>query len=261
MTRVTWHANIRLSVEQACIQGSIAPGFLAIYSHDDREHGRVTDRLPKIVWADFLGVKESHNVVAEIAEASHTLTVTTNEPIIDQAGVSDWVYLVHSGTLSAIKYTMNGHEILLSEIKPGELVGELSILASTERSSAVVASSEATLIAIGAKDFQRHCTQHSVLAAAVMKQLAERLIRTSTVLSERISMSVPSRLYGELVRTGLSSSTDEEILIIDPVPSVTGLARKIHATREATSRAMSVLQSRGLIRRTDTMLEIVTPKQ
>ncbi|MEM9360011.1 MAG: Crp/Fnr family transcriptional regulator [Pseudomonadota bacterium] len=170
------------------------------------------------------------------------------------------MYLVYTGTLSAIKYTQNGHEIFLSEIRVGELVGELSILAGTERSSAVIATSNAVLVSLDAKRFDLFCTDYPVLGKAVMSQLAERLIRTSTVLSERISMSVPSRLYGELVRAGASSAEDDEILVVRPIPSVTGLARKIHATREATSRAMTSLQSRGLVRRTDALLEIVTPK-
>ena len=220
----------------------------------------MTMRLSRVAWSNFLSLSETDSTVESIANVSTIKVARANEQIINQAGESDRVYLVQSGLLSAIKYTANGHEILLSEIQSGQLVGELSILASTERSSAVVVTSEAVLVAIPADSFRGLCVEHSVLATAVMKQLADRLIRTSTVLSEQISMSVPSRLYGELVRSGNSLVDDDEVLIIDPIPSVTGLARKIHATREATSRAMTALQARGLIRKSKSLLEVVTPK-
>jgi len=208
-------------------------------------------------WANYLGGQENDPAVIALAAKSRIRSVRSGDHIIDQNDISDNIYLVRSGQLAALRYTRNGHEILLSEIGQGELVGEMSVFANAVRSSAVVANTDSQLVAVSGSDFKSLSTAHADISFAVASELARRLISTSTVLADLVSMSVPNRLYGELVREGRPIPEDDEILIVAPLPAVTTLAQRIHATREATSRAMSLLQKRGLVRRTKEFIEIV----
>lgn len=212
-----------------------------------------------LAWGNYIGVSADHPAATALSAASRVRDVRSGEQVIEQDDISDSVYLVCDGRLSVFRYTQNGHEILLSQIEPVALVGEMSLFASSVRTSAVVASMDSRLIAVSGQNFKALSLAHSVIASAVAQELARRLTTTSNVLTDLVSMSVPNRLYGELVREGRPIAEDNEILVVSPSPAVTTLARRIHATREATSRAMSLLQNRGLVRRTKDLIEIVAP--
>jgi CRP-like cAMP-binding protein len=107
--------------------------------------------------------------------------------------------------------------------------------------------------------FLSTAAQHAELAVALARLLARRLGATSTQVADLVALSVPHRLLGELMRLGAQTSDDSELFFIPTPPTVSALGQRIHATREATSRALGELETRGLVRRVDDGWMVLIP--
>lgn len=127
------------------------------------------------------------------------------------------------------------------------------------RSSNVVAQSDCTLDIISAKDFQALMQDFPKLAIYMTQMLAQRLHQTSQNLFESHAFTIPQRLYENLLRLSVQMPSSSEIYRLAPAPSVTSLSDTLNVSREATSRAVTKLISRGLIKKDKTYWEILRP--
>jgi len=92
------------------------------------------------------------------------------------------------------------------------------------------------------------------------QMLAQRLQQTSQNLFESHAFSVSQRLYADLLRRSLPSLNSPEIYRLTPAPSVTTLSEGLNVSREATSRALTKLTTRGLVTKEKAYWEILRPE-
>ncbi len=200
-------------------------------------------------WAKFCQSGEEDSNASQLAGSSKILDFAEGTNLIEQADTAKSVYLLLDGTVSIIRFTENGHNIWLAKAHPGELVGEISVLAGMETTSYVVADGDVKVVSVPRMVFEDSMRNDPGLAFAVAQMLAKRLAETSSQLSELIALPVVLRLHAELVRIGRPADDDAEKFIVSPSPSVSALGARIHATREAASRALSLLEKRKLVTR------------
>jgi CRP-like cAMP-binding protein len=96
---------------------------------------------------------------------------------------------------------------------------------------------------------------YGAVARAINRQLAGRLEALRKRMIEATLLSVSGRLCAELLRRSAAS----EDRTIRPMPVMAELAVSVRSTRETVSRAVSVLEKRGLVRRVEGGLAIVAP--
>lgn len=210
-------------------------------------------------WADFANVPIDHDVIALLARASHQNVYTSGECLVSQADPAKHVYLVVEGRFKAVAYSENGHEIWLSDANPGDLVGEIAVLESTQRTSSVVADEASVAIGVSNQVFLEALKMSGEFSLSITRLLARRLFATSSQLTELVTIPVAARLHSELMRIGEPDPQDREVFWVRQVHSVSDLAERIHATREATSRAMSQLEKRGLVKRAASAWTVIFP--
>src|SRR5439155_4089850 len=116
--------------------------------------------------------------------------------IMRQGERADRLFVILSGRVRVLEPADDRSrvEIVVAELGPGEIAGELAILADIPRSANVVAVEPTRCIALPAAEFSRLLDTTPGLAAAVTRVLARRISETD----ERLARQTPDVLTGLL---------------------------------------------------------------
>jgi len=209
------------------------------------------DRAPAALvedaWAHFSGLSSRHPAVPLLTRSSRLKQLKRGAVLVEESDDDTDVFLVASGHVRTIRLLDNGQEVWLADAGPGELIGELAALTQQMRTSTVVAATDLQIFAIERNVFLSVAGQHGDFALAVARLLARRLIQTSSHMADLFGKSVSYRVHRELVRLGVPSRAPGELVRLPAPPTITNLRQRVHASREATSRAMGELEERGLV--------------
>lgn len=200
-------------------------------------------------WSDLLDVAPNDPGVELLNKNTTLQTVQKNEILIHQDSTVEHVYLVSKGLLQAKFVSFEGAEVWLANLGPGAITGEISALCDRLSSANVEAAARSEVLAVPQAVFLKAMSQSSAFAVAVSKMLAGRIADTSNSLTSHVALKIEYRLLNALKLMATSTSQTAEIRIAPP-PSVSELAVRIHASREATSRAFTRLLKRGVLEKT-----------
>jgi len=218
-------------------------------------------RLVQRLWSQFAGLPPAHPAILSLALASQARRLERDEVLVVEGAEDGTVYLVGSGLLRTVRSTPQGHDIWYADLGPGDITGDMAALTGSPRTSSVVARSASTVFAIDRDAFLAVAGACPEFTLSIARMLARRLHATSNDLAELASLPVSSRLHGELAAMGVAVPGDSEAFDIVPPPSVRALALRIHATREATSRAVGVLERRGVLTRSRGRWRVILPDE
>jgi CRP-like cAMP-binding protein len=133
--------------------------------------------------------------------------------IIEQGSVGSRAFMVETGSVEVFIKDENGNEMILSELGPGAMVGEMAALSDGLRSASVRTKEDCVLVSIPAHDL------HASMKAS--DSLYKRLIRMMTVRMKETNMKLlhkeqqladaekASRTNLENVATYLSAKQDK----------------------------------------------------
>ncbi len=107
----------------------------------------------------------------------------TGELIMREGDDGDCAYIIVKGRCEAFKM-VDGERVLLREMGPGDVVGELAVLAKTPRSANVVAIDDVLVKVVTADSLERELTRNAWLHRFV-KTLAERFLEADERLTGR----------------------------------------------------------------------------
>jgi CRP-like cAMP-binding protein len=135
--------------------------------------------------------------------------------------------------------------VILATLKPGDYVGEMSLIDNQPHSATVRAEVQTDVLILGRPEFARCLPENSSMAYAVMKGLVQRLRHADRKIESLALMDV----YGRVARALLEFAQpgkDGQLTIRDRV-SRQDVAKMIGASREMVSRVMKDLEDRGFI--------------
>lgn len=159
----------------------------------------------------------------------------------------DHAFILLKGRARAAIYTASGRELVLRDLQPGDLVGEIALLDGGPRTASVVALDNLKVARIGAAAFEQLFSGNPVIARTLLATLARKLRDTSAQLTEYTALTGAQRTVGEILalarahRNGLDSA-----LVMTP-PTHGALALRVFATREMVAREVSRLRALGLL--------------
>lgn len=160
--------------------------------------------------------------------------------------VSTSVYLVLEGRAQVTLCSLNGNEVILRDLAAGELFGELSAIDEQPRSASIEALTECVLAAIPGAAFREAVCATPEAALWVTRRLTAQVRGLTDKLFESSSLKVSSRLHCELLRLSVADG-EAAIAVIDPAPTHAEFAARIGTHREAVTRELSYLSSRGIV--------------
>jgi len=184
----------------------------------------------------------------------------SGQAIISQDDESDHVFIILEGQARVVLLAESGQEIWVDTLKSGDILGEIAALTHVKRSSNILAETGLVLAAYPARTFITLLETHAALGLCLSRILASRVYHTTQRMFALSALSAPGRVYAELLRLSEKKSSDPQRLI-QPTPSLTDLAQRINTTRETVSRAVSGLERRGLLKRTNDGFELIDPDQ
>jgi CRP-like cAMP-binding protein len=170
------------------------------------------------------------------------------------------VHFLLSGTLMALYWTAEGREVIFTRFATGAYFGELAALDEGDRSLAVVARSDVSVLTLPGATFRALFDRVPALRWRITRDLVAR-IRTLTaknleLTTYSVEQRVASYLLGLAVERGQLRSGGR----IDDAPTHAEIAASIGSNREMVSRVMGGLAKKGAIRTARQQIELVDLK-
>jgi CRP/FNR family transcriptional regulator, cyclic AMP receptor protein len=175
------------------------------------------------------------------------ITARRGQILLSFGDSSSDVYLLLGGRLRIELHPLSGREVILADVGPGAIVGEMAALDEQPRSATVLATSDCTLALLPGSRFRE-----AVFASPETAQwMARRLVSRIRLLTEKIfelnALAVRNRLHCELLRMCLEVDISGNRAVIEPSPTHAELAGRIGTHREAVTRELQYLAGKEII--------------
>lgn len=123
--------------------------------------------------------------VPDLVSGSHRRTLREGETLFSEGDAGSSLFLLQEGTV-AISKMIAGEPQLIARVRPGDVVGELSLLTGAPRSATVQATAESVLLEIRKEDLQ-----------PILERSPELALRLADVASARRRADVDRELTTE----------------------------------------------------------------
>jgi CRP/FNR family cyclic AMP-dependent transcriptional regulator len=173
-----------------------------------------------------------------------------DEVLVDFDEPSTDVYFLLSGEVRVLMRTASGKEVILYEMKPGDLFGELAALDGVARSANVSALTKGEACVMPASVFKELLFSHRSVAERLFCLMASRIRELNARFMEQTVLDLRHRLYSELLRLSTPRQDRAGERVITPPPFHHIVAARIGCRREQITREFTMLTQEGLIERT-----------
>ncbi len=100
--------------------------------------------------------------------------------VFEDNAPGEHLYFVKSGRLQVSKTLANGQEVVLGEMGPGEMFGEMALLEEKPRSARVSTCTPASLLAMSRQAFDILIEHHPTVSVQLLKIISARLRQSNT---------------------------------------------------------------------------------
>ena len=190
--------------------------------------------------AFFSGISQAS--LERLASAGRLRKIPKGQVVFFQADPGDAIYLVRSGSIAIHLVHHDGREIIINEISPGEIFGELAVLTRRPRSTSAVALRHSELIVIPGNAFLDVLQTDAVFTRRVLNLLAYRLSASTMRESSIIFLDAQARLA--LVLLKLDQHQPEEDLV---TISQAELAQRTGLTRQTVAKILGRWRRAGWV--------------
>ena len=185
---------------------------------------------------------------ASVAGAIVKRRFKRGEPIVEQGKKSNALTILLTGRARVISSDARGREVILATMRPGDYVGEMSLIDHEPHSASVVAEVQTDVLVLGQLEFARCMPESDSMAHAVLRGLVQRLRQADRKIESLALMDVYGRVARVLLESaGENTQIGQENAVIPGRVSRQDLAKMVGASREMVSRVMKDLEERGFI--------------
>ena len=158
------------------------------------------------------------------------------------------LYIVASGKVKILHNTLDGQEVLLDILSPGEYFGSLSSMGAVVYSNTAQALTGVCILSIDSHKFKGILTAYPTVALKVLEITGERLAEAQEKIQQLSAFSVPRRIAFVLLKLSdkLGAEHDTGRLIEVPLTRE-DLAAMTGTTLESVSRTLSQFKKEGWI--------------
>lgn len=172
-----------------------------------------------------------------------------NETICFAGDPAERLFVVADGRVKLMRHSLNGKNVLLDMLTPGEFFGSLSTLGDADYPDTAEAQTQTCVLAIGADDFRRVLEQNPAVVLKVLDITAVRLRAAQERIQQLSALPVEGRIANLLLVLGRKfGKPDNAGLLIEVPLARDDIAAMTGTTSETASRVMSQFQKDGLIR-------------
>ena len=179
------------------------------------------------------------------------------ETLFQKGDPSDFMVAVISGCVRICVYSVDGREIVLNLIEPGQVLGEIAALDGQGRTADAIAVDKVEALIIDRASVRRVLADRPEAAFRLIETLCTRLRRTSNQVEIIGYRDLPARTAALLLElSGDFGVETERGTRIERKLSQRDMARMIASTRESVNRQLRQWTQDGLISVEEGLIEV-----
>jgi CRP-like cAMP-binding protein len=183
-----------------------------------------------------------------------------DEVLVDFDDMTTDVYFILAGDVRVLMRTASGKEVILDEMRAGELFGELAAIDGIKRSANVSALTRGEACVMPSAVFRELVFSSPAVSDRLLRLLTARVRELNARLVEQTVLDLRHRLYAELLRLSVPRGGNAAERVVTPPPFHHDLAARIGCRREQVTREFTMLTQEGLIERTRGALVLRRPE-
>ena len=187
-----------------------------------------------------------------VADAVAKRRYKKGECIVAQGQKSDALTILLTGRARVVSTDSRGREVILAILRPGDYVGEMSLIDQEPHSASVLAEVQTDVLALNQQEFSHCLPDAGSVAYAVLRGLVQRLRHADRKIESLALMDVYGRVAAVLMEFAAENqSSGQGSAVIARKVSRRDLAKMVGASREMVSRVMKDLEERGFTQTQD----------
>jgi len=107
----------------------------------------------------------------KMAECKTSYTIKKGEPIFEEGEITNGIYCVKDGVCKLSKLSSNGKDQIVKLVKPGELLGQRSMISEEPANLSAVALEDMEVCFIPKSEIMQFFTQNNNFSMNVMKSI------------------------------------------------------------------------------------------
>jgi len=184
------------------------------------------------------------------------------ETIFAQGSAGSSMLSIETGRVEVSSPDEQGQRVVLGQLGPGDLVGELALLDRGIRSADAIASRPVTGTLITLSDLRAFLMERPQVSLAILADLAAKLRAANAIAEDRAIRDGAARLARSLLRLAERWGTADPsgAIRFEEAFSQGELARVAGLTRETVNRRLSTWSRRGLLAQEDGRMVVRDPR-
>lgn len=178
----------------------------------------------------------------ELASAARSRHFTAGEAICRLGDRGESMMAVVVGVVRISLSTAKGKEIILADLRPGELLGEIALLDGKPRSADATALTNCELMVLERRDVVPFLERNPSACMKLMEILCGRIRRADERMSDIAFFDLPVRLAKALLHYTAASGDAMKLAL-----SQSELAEMVGGTRENVNRCLRGWQRQGIL--------------
>ncbi|WP_297869540.1 Crp/Fnr family transcriptional regulator [uncultured Flavobacterium sp.] len=134
-----------------------------------------------------------------MAECKTSYTIKKGEPIFEEGEVTNGIYCIKDGVCKLSKLSDNGKDQIVKLVKPGELLGQRSMISDEPANLSAVALEDMEVCFIPRSEVMQFFTQNNQFSMNVMKTICEDLKGADDHMVNMAQKTVRQRLAETLI--------------------------------------------------------------
>jgi len=171
-------------------------------------------------------------------------TLPRNTLLFPQGAPGDALYIIQRGKVKVVLSDVEGKEVILSVLGPGDFFGEMALLDDQPRSAAVMTMESSEFYVISKSDFRACVASQPELATNLLRHLSRRLRVADQKIGSLALMDVYGRVAGTLLQL---AEYDGDKRVLTGHYTQKDIASMVGASREMVSRIFKDLTEAGFI--------------
>jgi CRP/FNR family transcriptional regulator, cyclic AMP receptor protein len=188
-----------------------------------------------------------------LAQHASERVFAKREVVIQKGAEGGWLYFLIDGRLQGVDFTVDGREVGLYFVNPGDYFGDIAVIDGQPHPVYVTAVSRSRVVQIPRDLIRPILFAHPRLAEVLCTSLALRLRQIS---GQRRILGLANPIQRVCAQLELLLIVTKEGTWVRNAPTHQELAIMINASRETVTRVFQLLQSRGVVERSGNDLRV-----
>jgi CRP-like cAMP-binding protein len=183
----------------------------------------------------------------DLAAFAHVKRFASGEIIFSMGAPGPSMMAIAEGSVRVEVVTPDGRDVILNELRTGDVFGEIALLDGGERSAAVRSIGNSTLVVLERRALLDVLQRNPQFSIRLIELLCQRVRRSDERMMEIAFMDLPTRLSRLLLRLSAAPPASPEAPVSRLSLSQSELAKMIGNTRENVNRCLRKWQEVELI--------------